>query len=213
MLDHRVIIIGAGGFGQELAEYVCDYYDLDLENSDNIVFLDDNPKLGSKVDSWKIIGSLDNFDSKTTDKFLIGLGTPEERIQVAKILKQKKLELMTLIHPRAYVSKTAILEKGCIIGPFCIVGYKSKISHNVLLNTYSAVGHHAKVGANSVISPKALLSGYSEVEDNVFLGAGVIITPSKKVESGAKVGAGSVVYRNVKSNKTVVGNPAKDRLN
>ena len=213
MLDHRIIIIGAGGFGQELAEYVCDCFNLDINFPKEIILLDDFLDKDFKSENWLFGGRLSDFKPQSTDRFLIGIGSPQERSKIAKYLSERGLELFTLVHPTAYVSKNSIIGKGSIISPNCTIGYGSSIEENVLINTYSAIGHHAKIGSHSVISPKVLLSGYVELEERVFVGAGAVITPSKRIANGAIIGAGSVVYRNVKSEKKVLGNPARNRLN
>ena len=213
MLNHRVIIVGAGGFGQELAEYVCDSFNLEIDFPKEIILLDDFLDKGFKSENWLFGGTLSDFKPEPTDKFLIGIGSPQERSKVAKYLWERNLELFTLVHPTAYVSKNSNIGKGSIIAPNCTIGYGSCIEENVLINTYSAIGHHTKIGSHSVISPKVLLSGYVMLDEEVFVGAGAVITPSKKIANGAVIGAGSVVYRNVKSKKKVLGNPARNRLN
>lgn len=81
-----------------------------------------------------------------------------------------------------------------------------------MLNSYVAIGHHAVIGSSSVLSPKSLVTGRSELGNCCFMGSGAIITPGKKVSDNVSVGAGSVVYRNVKANTKVFGNPARKKL-
>ena len=211
MSNSRIIIIGAGGFGHEVAEYICDIRKLDLEKEGVIGFLDSSKKAKSENKSWPILGDIEDFDPEPEDKFLIGLGNPEERAEAAKKLNKRKLNFTKLIHPTAYISRTAKISDGCIVSPFSIVGYRAKLSPHVLLNTYAAVGHHSKIGSYSVLSPKVLIAGNSEIKEKVFFGTGAIVTPRTKVEEGASVSASSVVYRNVKAKTTVIGNPAKNK--
>ena len=211
MSKARTIIIGAGGLGHELAEYICDIHQIDFKEKGYIAFLDDNSDLKSENSAWPILGSLENFSPNSNDIFLIGLGSPKQRSNVQKILNSKKFKMGTLIHPKAYVSGEAEIAEGCIISPFATVGYKAILGPNVFLNTYAAVGHHVSIGSCCVLSPKALIAGRSLLKDNVFVGSGGLVTPGKKVASNSNISAGSVVYRNVKEGTTVIGNPAVNK--
>ena len=53
------------------------------------------------------------------------------------------------------------------------------------------------------------MGGFSRIGDNVTLHTRATILPHVKVGDNSIVGAGSVVLRNVKSNITVFGVPAK----
>ncbi|EPW3450604.1 TPA: serine acetyltransferase, partial [Acinetobacter baumannii] len=47
------------------------------------------------------------------------------------------------------------------------------------------------------------------IEDNVYIGPQVCILENVRIGTGAMIGAGSIVTKNVEKNKVVVGNPAK----
>ena len=47
------------------------------------------------------------------------------------------------------------------------------------------------------------------IKDDVWIGSNVIILPGVTIESGAIIGAGSVVTKDVLKNTIVAGNPAK----
>jgi len=205
----RSIIYGAGSFGHELAEFICDSLNINLDKKECIFFVDNWKNAKSENIAWKLCGSLDEFNFQESDKVYIGFGDPLKRHEAFISLKKRGIMPSSFIHPTAYLSKDCQIMDGSIISPFCTVGFKSKLNCNVLLNTYVAVGHHVEIGESSVISPKTLLAGKAEVGERCFLGSGSIITPSKKVGDNASVGAGSVVYRNVKEGTKVFGNPAK----
>lgn len=104
---------------------------------------------------------------------------------------------------------------------------------------YIWIGNNVKVGEGCKIQPYAFIPDGVTLEDNVFVGPGAVFTNDKNPPSngkgwaktlvkknaviganatilpgviigeGAKIGAGSVVTRNVPDGETWVGNPAK----
>jgi acetyltransferase-like isoleucine patch superfamily enzyme len=53
------------------------------------------------------------------------------------------------------------------------------------------------------------IGGNCEICDKVFIGSGATILPGIKIPENTIIGAGSVVFRNIKESGTYVGNPAK----
>ena len=102
------------------------------------------------------------------------------------------------------------------------IGDGTKIQNEVIID-YS---HYwcIEIGRNVTIAPRAHILahdastinelgyaciGRTIIEDYVFVGASVIILPGVTIGSGAIVGAGSVVTKDVPANSVVAGNPAK----
>lgn len=114
-------------------------------------------------------------------------------------------------------------------GFYCDYGDKITLGDRVFLNSNCTfldggmitIGDDCLIGPNVQVltinhatSPKERLnkSNYAEdttIENNVWLGAGVIILPGVRIESGAVIGAGSVVNQTVQTNCLYAGNPAK----
>ena len=69
--------------------------------------------------------------------------------------------------------------------------------------------HECHVGKHCHISTKAVINGGVIVEDEVFLGSGATVNGQLQIKKQSIIGSGSVVIRDVKSNVTVVGNPAR----
>ncbi|KAF3786197.1 hypothetical protein EJ110_NYTH25949 [Nymphaea thermarum] len=82
---------------------------------------------------------------------------------------------------------------GTVIGETAIIGDNVSILHNVTLGgTGEVVGdRHPKIG------------------DGVLVGAGTHVLGNVRVGAGAKIGAGSVVLKEVPESTTAVGNPAR----
>jgi len=100
------------------------------------------------------------------------------------------------IHPGATLGKGVFIDHGTgvIIGQTAIIGNNVTIYHGVTLG-----GTGKETGKR-----------HPTIEDNVFIGSGAKILGNIKIGQNAKVGANAVVLKNVKSNTTVVGIPAKE---
>ena len=84
------------------------------------------------------------------------------------------------------------------------------IEDNVKVDNLVHIAHNCRVGKNT------LMTGCSTISGGVQVGAGCWIAPNSTVYQQVKIGEkstigiGAVVLRNVKSEKTLFGNPAKE---
>jgi sugar O-acyltransferase (sialic acid O-acetyltransferase NeuD family) len=207
-----IIVVGAGGFGRELAEYVLDVAarqsEIRLKG-----FLDDDPKKKAemgRVLGVEVINDPPAYAIQENDRFLISIGDPELRKLLSGRLAERGGKFFTLIHPTAHVASTAILGAGCIIGPFANVGSNAQLGEHVLLNLYAAAGHDTQIGSCSVFSPYGIANGGSVIGERVFFGTHAVVTPNKKVGRQSRIAAGAVVYRDVPELSLATGNPAKN---
>jgi len=206
-----VIIVGASGFGRQLALHVLEVGDQHPEVRLK-GFLDDDPKVKAELDNVldiEVIGDTRSYAIQKNDRLLICFGDPELRKQISKRLAERGAKFFTLIHPTSYVARTAIIGAGCIIGPFANVGADARLGEHVLLNMYATAGHDTKIGSFTVISPYGTASGGSLIGERVFLGSHAVVTPNKQVGHQSRIAAAAVVYRDVPELSLATGNPAK----
>ena len=206
-----VIIVGAGGFGPEILQYVSEFQATSTEY--NVKgFLDDDPqKLGRFILGHSVIGNTTDYTIKDNDWFIMAIGQPGTQKIVAERLRHKGARFLTIIHPKSYVADSAELGEGCIICPFCNVSSHAKLGRNVVLTCFSTAAHHSQLGDYSVLSPYSAVNGGAIIGEAVFLGTGSAVNPNKRVGNNSKIAAGSYVYRDVAENMIAMGNPAKAR--
>lgn len=65
------------------------------------------------------------------------------------------------------------------------------------------------IGDFSVISSHCDITGNVNIGKNVYLGSRVSIIPSKKIWENVLIGAGSVVFKNIRIPGTYIGNTSK----
>lgn len=99
------------------------------------------------------------------------------------------------IHPGATIGKRFFIDHGSGV----VIGETTEIGDNVLL--YSEV----VLGGTSLAKKKR----HPTLENNVVVGAGAKVLGAITIGQGAKIGAGSVVVRDVPEGATAVGIPAK----
>ena len=206
----NLIIVGAGGLGLEVATYAQDIARSGREVLELIGFLDDTKAAGETFDGLPILGSTDSVLDKDAD-YIIAVGTPEGRKNLADKLVLQGCRFINLLHPAAYITEKAQLGTGIIAAPFAFVGARASVADHCLLNIHSAVGHEAQVGACTVLSPYADINGGAIIETGAFLGAHACVMPRLRVGSQSKIAAGAVVYSDIPSGVTALGNPASFR--
>lgn len=92
-----------------------------------------------------------------------------------------------LVHPRAYVAKSATIGAGALIMAGAIVDVRSRIGEIAVVWPGACVNHDTSVGDNSFISPNATLCGFVELGAHSFVGAGAAIVDHCKVPDSTRI--------------------------
>ena len=203
-----LIIVGAGGMGRELLQWVKDINTVEPEW--NILgFIDDNDKaLEGKECDYEIMGSISGWDVRDDQYFAIAIAEPRTKEKIVHCLKNKGAKFATIIHPRARIGQFNKIGEGTVLYPDATLSVNIRIGDFVTL-LGSTVGHDAEVGDFSSIMGSCNINGNVKLGKRVFLGCQVITVPGRKIGDDAYVAAGSVVMTNIKKNTKVMGYPAK----
>ena len=128
--------------------------------------------------------------------------------KISSFLYKKKFYFLA-----RFISEHAKRKTGIEIHP------GAKIGNNLFIDHGSGVviGETAIIGNNVIMYHGVTLGGikntknkrHPTIKDNVIIGCGAKILGNITVGKNAKIGAGSVVLKDVKENETVVGIPAK----
>ncbi len=212
----RLVVYGAGGYGQELVWLADDITATGCTAWEMLGYIDDDPALrGEERYGRPVIGALDEFakdaGSLTDVYFVIGVGRPSLRRQIAETVARQTpwLAPATLVHPSAIIARHVTLHEGCIVGAGCVIGPYAELRQHVALNVHVGVGHHATIGSFSMLLPGARISGSCSIGDAVAIGSNAVVTPGVSVGNNATVAAGALVLRNVAEHATAFGNPAR----
>ncbi|EHQ91830.1 acetyltransferase [Desulfosporosinus youngiae] len=203
-----LIIVGAGGHGREVLEWVRDI------NEDNptwnvLGFIDDNlNQLADKKCSYKIIGRIADWKIEKNQCFALGIASPVIKEKVTKLLRDRGAEFASVIHPTARIAESATYGLGFVAYPNSGIGPDAYVGDFVTLLS-SKIGHDAWVGDYTTISSHCGVNGDVRLGKRVFLGSHAAIVPKKRIGDDVYVGLGSVVINDVESNMKVFGNPAR----
>lgn len=168
-MGKRLLIIGAGGHGKVVKEIAVSL----MENSSPVYttvdFLDDN--------SEEAIGKVCALETikDSYDEVFCGIGNNHVRKKLIEQAETKGCLVPALIHPTAYISPSAKIEKGTVIEPKAIVNANSTVKKG------------------SIISVGAIIDHDVCVEEFVHVNAGAICKAGSVIHALEKLEAGQVV--------------------
>jgi len=193
---HEILIVGMGGFGREVAEYLHA-----LEQHWVIRWVDDrNPDADFNMQTAP-------FDSERPT--IVAIGNPELRHFMMDAAVKRGAQLPCFSFDGAIVRSRPTPNSGVIVCPHSIITAGVKLRRGVQINLNCVVGHDVELGEFATLSPSVDIMGGAKLGYQVFVGAGATILPNVYVGDHAVIGAGAVVVRDVPDYATVVGNPAK----
>lgn len=203
-----IIIVGAGSFGREMESW------LELLPSFNKEFkikgyLDNNLNaLKGYPSDYRVLGKPLEYEFAENDCVLICVANTKAKKQLVSALRNK-VQFFTYVAPSATIAKFTEINKGSIICPNALIATNAKIGEFVIINGGSQIGHDSEIGSFSSIMANVDLGGHVILGENVFIGSNATIIPGKKIASDIIIGAGSIIFQNLKKTGTYFGNPAK----
>lgn len=186
-MSKRVIVIGAGGHGRSVAEAIL------LLGRDEIVgFVDDDADANSKVWTYPILGRTDSLYTLRvlTDAVVVAIGNNAVREKLYALVRDAGFELLSVIHPAAFVSPTATLGAGCAVMAGAVVGTEAQLGEGVIVNCGATVDHHCRVDAFGHLGVNACMAGGSVLGHRAWMQAGSALGYGVQVEDGAVLAPG-----------------------
>jgi sugar O-acyltransferase (sialic acid O-acetyltransferase NeuD family) len=207
----KTVILGTGGFGRFMSGYLLESGAYEIVGFTEA----DKTKIGTKVLGIPVIGDDDvvvqMWKEGKIDCAFLGLGETNLKLR-AKVytgLFDAGISLPGFVHPAAIIASTATIEDGSVILPLAYVGQHARIGRNVFIGCGAGVDHDNVIGDHVYISAGTVLGGSVHIGDRTLLGLNCTVFPAITVGADAKVGAGSVVSRDIPANTTVVAAAAR----
>ena len=202
-------IIGAGGFGREVAWLVERINE--VNPTWNLKgFIDDNEKIwGTREDAYEVLGGCEYLKNLGEVYAVCAVGSAKIRKIIIDKLKNSNVKFATLIDPSVLVSKRVEIGEGSIICAGTIITVDIKIGNHVIINLDCTIGHDDVIEDYATIYPSVNVSGNVLIGECSELGTGMQIIQGKKVAPNTIIGAGAVVVKDCLESGTYVGSPAK----
>ena len=136
---------------------------------------------------------------------------PENRLRWAtiQVCHKNGFALASAIHPSAMIMPKTSIADGVWIHAKALIGYKTDISEGTIVNSGSIIEHHNVLKSCVQIDPGVITTGGCTVLERGHVHTGAILINRVVIGQDARVGAGSLVRKDVPSSSTVVGIPAK----
>ena len=210
-MREKYFIIGSGGFAKEvyfLAKECLGY------ESDFGGFIDFEPTkllmtIGSEkfpiLDEKSFLEKETNFNSI---QLYIGIGDP-------KILQKLQIKFANyffpnLIHPSFVGDKDSIhFGNGNIITAGCIFTVDIQIGSFNIFNLNTTIGHDSVIGDCNVFNPAANISGGVNIGSGNLLGTNCTVLQNIQIGDENIIGAMTLANKDISSNNTMVGVPAR----
>ena len=207
-----LVVVGAATALLEISDLVA-AINAEAPRYEIVGALDDDAALhGATVGGVEVWGPLSLARGLSDVRFVFAISSYRlrlRRIEVLEALGIPREMFETLIHPRADVSRSAVLGHGCAIFGNVFVGTQSRLGdfciayNSAFLSPYCELRDFAMVAGLAYIGPKARLG------IGAFAGAASSVAPGVSVGTGGMVGLASAAFDDVAPGAVVLGNPAK----
>lgn len=212
VLPTRLVILGGLGSGT----IVADAIDARTEAGARLEllgFLNDTLPLQATVAGVPVLGDFASWRDQPPDVCFIS-AIPRAKEAFARLERLRALGIpdarwSTIVHPRAVISRTALLGPGSYVGPNAVVEAGARIGAHAILRGGSYVSHDASLGDFVFVGPNATVLGRSHIGDGAFLSANSVCRDGVSIGRYAVVGIGAVVHGDVGDHLVVIGQPAR----
>ncbi|MNF86143.1 putative acetyltransferase EpsM [compost metagenome] len=202
---NKLAVLGASGHGKVVADTaLCCGWDM-------VEFFDDAWPSRLVNGSWPIVGDSQALQDRLGDYqgVIVAIGNNAVRHAKLKDLLVSHAPVVSLVHPRAEVSRFASIGVGSVVFAGAVVNVDVKTGVGAILNTGCSVDHDCVLADAVHISPGARLAGTVSVGEKSWIGIGASVRQMINVGCQVVVGAGAAVVNDVPDNVVVVGVPAR----
>jgi len=196
----NLAIYGAGGHGRVVADTAS------VLGWQEIFFYDESWPEHQKNSIWPVVGNYENLLANLAkyDGVIVAFGNCVARLEKTRELDHLHAPIISLIHPKAFVSINSTLGQGSVVFAGAVINIETKVGEASIINTGATVDHDCIIGPGVHICPGANLSGGVEVGEASWIGVGSCVRHSIKIGANVMVGAGAVIVKDVPDGVTMI---------
>ena len=208
-LMKNLYIIGAGGFGREIAWLV------ERINANNPTwnlkgFIDDDELLlGKYKNGYQVLGDCEYLKKLGEVYAVCAIASARIRKNIIDKFRGSKIIFTSLIDPSVLTSERVEIGSGAIICAGTILTVNIKIGNYAIVDVNSTRGQDSEIEDFVTLYPSVNISGNCIVGECSELGTGMQIIQGKKISRDCIIGAGAVVVKDITESGTFVGCPAR----
>ena len=184
-MPEKLVIIGAGGVGREIAAVLKKH---PLPGYDLAGFIDDGLSEGTIIKGYPVLGGIQwVLDNATDLAVILAFGNPQLRKKIVQKLQVVSLVYPTLIHPNVSIhdEESVVIGQGCYIADGCILTTDIIVGDYCFLNTSCTLQHDSKVGTYSVLMPGVRITGGATIGSSVYIAPNCFIATNAVINNDA----------------------------
>ena len=193
MKKEPILLLGAGGHARACIDVI------EHEGRFAVAGLVGLPhEVGTHLFGYSVLGSDADLPALLRDYAyaLVTVGqitTPELRMRLFDVLKQRTCELPVVVSPRAYVSPHATLGAGSIVMHGAVVNAGAVVGCNCIINSQSLVEHDAMIADHCHVATAVAINSGVHVGAGTFIGSGSSVRQCINIGERCLIGMGQRV--------------------
>ncbi len=212
-MPKRVIIIGGIGNGTVIADAITHAH---RHDDDPIVagFLNDRQQEGDTIGSWPVLGTTGEIAAFIDEGYhfvytIYRIDGQKGRIALFDKLNIPDEQLLTFVHPMAYVAPSARLGSGTVVMPNASISSEAVLGKCCLVMVNASIGHDSVVGDYCHFAAQSCISSRVVIDDGVHIGLNATVREGLHLKKYSTLGMGSVLLSDMDTMDIRVGNPAR----
>lgn len=191
-MSNTLLILGAGGHGKAVAESAL------LSGLwQRVLFVDDRwPELQESF-GLPVVSDVAGLAgiAANAQGAIAAVGNNQVREQWCAAIEQAGIELVSVVHPRAYVSRSVALGAGTAVMALAVVGVDAQVGRAAIINANATLDHDAVLGDFGHLGVGVQIAGGVRVGARAWLQAGcsagyhVVVPEDENIPAGTALRA------------------------